>query len=35
MSENAEMCFLKPEMTSETVLFCPQAKDAQLTVTEE
>ena len=35
MSEKAEKCFLKPEMTSEHVLFYLQAKDVQLTVIEE
>ena len=35
MLKNDDQCFPKPKMTSSNVLFCPQLKDIQFTVTEE
>lgn len=35
MVKNVDQCVQKPKMTSLQVLFCPQPKDNQFSVTEE
>ena len=35
VEKNVDQCFQKLEMSSSNVLFCPQSKDNQFTVTEE
>lgn len=35
MVKSLDQCFQKPKMTSLQVLFCPQPKDDQFSVTEE
>ena len=35
MVKNVDQCFPKPKTMSSNVLFCPQPKDNQFTVTEE
>ena len=35
MVKNVDQCFPNPKMMSSNLLFCPQPKDVQFTVTEE
>ncbi len=35
MVKNVDQCFPNPKVTSSNVLFCPQTKDIQFTVTED